>query len=228
MTSLNPVYTVGQQIAETIRLHEGLNRRDAMDRADRDAAPGAHPDAGAPGARLSAPVLRRHAPARDDRDGAVVQSQAADRRRTDHGARCHHPGADPRPAGRDEVAARHGDHADHPCDGRGRRDRAARGGDVCRPGGRGGDGRTAVRQSAAPLHAGPDPLDPAHRQGCGQANAARGDRWRGAEPDRSAAGLPLRAALQVRDAGVHRGACRNCARSKPATRSPASCIEPRR
>src|SRR5271168_5329561 len=33
MTSLNPVYTVGQQIAETIRQHEGLNRRDAMDRA---------------------------------------------------------------------------------------------------------------------------------------------------------------------------------------------------
>ena len=33
MTSLNPVYTVGHQIAETIRLHEDLNRRDAMDRA---------------------------------------------------------------------------------------------------------------------------------------------------------------------------------------------------
>jgi peptide/nickel transport system ATP-binding protein len=33
MTSLNPVYTVGQQIAESIRLHEGLNRHDAMDRA---------------------------------------------------------------------------------------------------------------------------------------------------------------------------------------------------
>jgi len=32
MTSLNPVYTVGDQIAEVIRLHEGLNRRDAMDR----------------------------------------------------------------------------------------------------------------------------------------------------------------------------------------------------
>jgi peptide/nickel transport system ATP-binding protein len=32
MTSLNPVYTVGDQIAEVIRLHEGMNRRDAMDR----------------------------------------------------------------------------------------------------------------------------------------------------------------------------------------------------
>ena len=33
MTSLNPVYTVGQQIAETLRLHEGLGRKAAMDRA---------------------------------------------------------------------------------------------------------------------------------------------------------------------------------------------------
>ncbi len=33
MTSLNPVYTVGHQIAETIRQHEGLSWRQAMDRA---------------------------------------------------------------------------------------------------------------------------------------------------------------------------------------------------
>jgi peptide/nickel transport system ATP-binding protein len=33
MTSLNPVYTVGHQIAETVRTHEDLSRRDAMDRA---------------------------------------------------------------------------------------------------------------------------------------------------------------------------------------------------
>jgi peptide/nickel transport system ATP-binding protein len=33
MTSLNPVYTVGDQIAEVIRLHEGLSRRAALDKA---------------------------------------------------------------------------------------------------------------------------------------------------------------------------------------------------
>jgi peptide/nickel transport system ATP-binding protein len=33
MTSLNPVYTVGEQIAESVRLHEGLSRKAAMDRA---------------------------------------------------------------------------------------------------------------------------------------------------------------------------------------------------
>ena len=33
MTSLNPVFTVGEQIAESVRLHEGLDRRAALDRA---------------------------------------------------------------------------------------------------------------------------------------------------------------------------------------------------
>ncbi len=32
MTSLNPVFTCGEQIAEAVRLHEGLGRRDAMDK----------------------------------------------------------------------------------------------------------------------------------------------------------------------------------------------------
>ncbi len=33
MTSLNPVFSVGNQIAETVRLHEGLNARSSLDRA---------------------------------------------------------------------------------------------------------------------------------------------------------------------------------------------------
>ncbi|MGD9830631.1 MAG: ABC transporter ATP-binding protein [Hyphomicrobiaceae bacterium] len=33
MTSLNPVFTVGDQIAEAVMLHEGLSRKDAHDRA---------------------------------------------------------------------------------------------------------------------------------------------------------------------------------------------------
>ena len=33
MTSLNPVFSVGDQIAETVRLHQGLGRREALDRA---------------------------------------------------------------------------------------------------------------------------------------------------------------------------------------------------
>ena len=33
MTSLNPVFTIGEQIAESLRLHEGLGKKDALDRA---------------------------------------------------------------------------------------------------------------------------------------------------------------------------------------------------
>ena len=149
MTSLNPLFTVGRQISEAIALHQGLSRRDAMDQRGRDAAPRPHPGAGAPRARLSAPALGRHAPARDDRHGAVVQSQGADRRRADHRARRHHPGADPRPDARAAGHARHRDHPDHPRHGRGRRERRPGRGDVCRPQGRGGERRRSVRAARA-------------------------------------------------------------------------------
>lgn len=33
MTSLNPVYTIGDQIAEAIQLHQGLNKKEAIDKA---------------------------------------------------------------------------------------------------------------------------------------------------------------------------------------------------
>ena len=33
MTSLNPVYSIGDQIAETVRVHEGLSRKEALNRA---------------------------------------------------------------------------------------------------------------------------------------------------------------------------------------------------
>ena len=33
MTSLNPLYTIGDQIAETVQLHQNMNHKDALDRA---------------------------------------------------------------------------------------------------------------------------------------------------------------------------------------------------
>ena len=39
MTSLNPVFTVGDQIAESVRLHEGLSRKAAMERAVAERLP---------------------------------------------------------------------------------------------------------------------------------------------------------------------------------------------
>ena len=62
----------------------------------------------------------------------------------------------------------------------------------------------AVRRSAPSLHAGPDPLDPAHRHGGDAQGAARGHSGRGAEPAQAAARLPLRGALPLRDAEVPR------------------------
>ena len=52
---------------------------------------------------------------------------------------------------------------------------AQRGRDVCRQGGRRSQRGRVVRSPAPPLHAGADPLDPAHRQGRDAQGAARGD-----------------------------------------------------
>ena len=95
MTSLNPVFTVGEQIGEAVRLHQGWIARRRARGAVEMLRPGRHPRARAARRRLSAPAVRRHAPARDDRDGARVRAGAADRRRADHRAGRHDPGADP-------------------------------------------------------------------------------------------------------------------------------------
>ena len=112
---------------------QGLQEAGARAR-DRHARPGRHPRALAAHRRLPAPVLRWHAPARDDRDGALLRPRPADRRRADHGARRDGAGADPRPDPRPAagVQLRGRDHHPRPR----RRGRAGRRhpGDVRRPG----------------------------------------------------------------------------------------------
>ena len=101
MTSLNPTLTIGTQITETIRRHLGLSKADADKRAVSLLEEVHIPDAKRRLQRLPPPVLRRDAPTRDDRDRALVQPEAADRRRADHRARRHRPGGrarDPRRA----------------------------------------------------------------------------------------------------------------------------------
>ena len=75
MTSLNPVLTIGRQIGETLRLHQGLNARQAEARAVEMLTlvgiPA--PAAGCVSIRIS---FGRHAAARDDRHGAGLQPQA--------------------------------------------------------------------------------------------------------------------------------------------------------
>jgi peptide/nickel transport system ATP-binding protein len=154
MTSLNPVYTVGEQIAETVRQHERLSRRAALDRAAEMLRlvniPSPRQRVHDYPHQFSGGMRQRVMIA----DGAGLRPEAADRGRADHRARRDDPGADPRPAERDEGTPRHGGPADHPCDGRGGGDGAARRRHVCRQGG-GGSGRgRAVRTASAPLHQG--------------------------------------------------------------------------
>ncbi len=104
-TSLNPCFTIGFQLGETLRLHLGLDRKAARRARDRIARAGRHPGRVEPARRLSAPALGRHEPARDDRDGHRLQSATADRRRADDRARRDHPGADPRSAARPAEAS---------------------------------------------------------------------------------------------------------------------------
>ena len=59
------------------------------------------------GVALSARAVRRHAPARRDRDGARLRPGAVDRRRADDRARRHGAGPDPRPDRRPPARARH-------------------------------------------------------------------------------------------------------------------------
>ena len=98
-TSLNPCFTVGFQLAETLRLHLGLDRTAAHRARWSSSDTVGIPD---PSRRLAAIRIssRAAAPARDDRHGAGLRAGAADRRRADHRARRHDPGPDPRPAAR--------------------------------------------------------------------------------------------------------------------------------
>ena len=94
LSSLNPSYTVGYQIKEVLQASRRLARREAAATRARIARSSRDSRREEPYRCIPAPDVRRHEPARDDRDGRRVQSEAADRRRTHHRARRHHPGAD--------------------------------------------------------------------------------------------------------------------------------------
>ncbi len=94
-SSLNPCYPVGWQIAESLRAHHQVDRRAVRELVIDLLRQVGIPAPETPARRFPASALRRHEPARDDRHGHRLQSAAADRRRTDHRARCHHPEADP-------------------------------------------------------------------------------------------------------------------------------------
>ncbi len=77
MTSLNPVLTIGFQIMEPLLIHLGDDRGRGARARGGAAEDGRHSRPGAPARPVPAPVLRRHAPARDDRDRALLQSRSS-------------------------------------------------------------------------------------------------------------------------------------------------------
>ena len=122
LTALHPFYSIGDQISEGYRIHHKVSKSRAPKRAiemlDRVGIPQANRRVD----DYPAPVLRRHAAARDDRDGAGQRPAAADRRRADHRARRDRAGADPRPAAGPAARVQLRGHHHHPRPRRHRRD----------------------------------------------------------------------------------------------------------
>ncbi|RMO55298.1 hypothetical protein ALQ38_05229 [Pseudomonas marginalis pv. marginalis] len=98
----------------------------------RRVAPGGH--SRSPGAHRQLPprVFRRHAPARNDRRGAGLQPESADRRRADHRPGCDGAGANPAAVAGPARSTRAVDHHDHPRPRRGRANLRRHCRDVCR------------------------------------------------------------------------------------------------
>ena len=141
MTSLNPVLRISRQLIETMTAHRPLHPGRGARAGGVAARAHGHSGPGAGAGFLAAPVLRRHAPARDAGDGVCQRTVADPGRRADHRAGRDDPGADPRPAARAERRSGHRGDPDQPRPRRDRHDLLARAGDVCR---RGGGGRPAA------------------------------------------------------------------------------------
>ena len=112
---LNPVLTIATQMRLALEAHE--TRVEAKPRATRSIealAAVAHSRRRAAPRRLSAPVLRRHAPARRHRDRAAAPAGADRLRRADDGARRVDPGADPDRDAQPRARSRHGADLDQP------------------------------------------------------------------------------------------------------------------
>ena len=212
-TSLNPCFTIGFQLAETLRLHLGLDRKAARKRSIELLELVGIPAARIAPARLSAPDVGRHEPARDDRDGHLLQSAAAHRRRAHHRARRHHPGADPRPAAAAAARAEHGARARHAQHGRGGRHRATRGRDVCGTGDGGARRVEHLCRAPASVHRGAAVGDARAARGGRQARDDSRARARPGRPSR--AGAFSRRAVPTPPRGARNG--RSCARGTTAS-----------
>ena len=183
------------------RVRVEARRAEARDRAP---AAGRHPAARAARLRLPAPVLGRNAPARDDRDGALVQPRHPRRRRAHHGAGRHDPGPDPRADRPAQGRLRLGGHPDHPRSRRRRRGRERHPGHVRGPRRRAGREARHLLRPADAVHVGPARLDPAARPP--EAREALLDRGHAALADQPPPRLQVPPTLPARVQQVRDGA----------------------
>ena len=161
----------------------------------RAASAGRHHRRRAPAGAVSASSLGRHAPARDDRDGSRLQSEADHCRRADDGARRHHSGADPRADEGSVAAPRHRARRDHPQPRRRGALRRSRERDVCGAHHRAGHRRRRLPAASPSLHSRPDALGAAARHAARA--TARDHRGPAAGSAHAAGRLPLRPALPL-------------------------------
>ncbi len=199
--SLNPVMRIGRQIEETIEAHRRCARRRGTAARHRHAARRAHPRAGGAGARLSAPVFGRHAPARRHRHRHGEPAVSPHRRRADDGARRHRAGADHGPPARDERGDGHRHHPHHPQHRAGLALLLARPRHVCRAHRRVGPDGRSLRQAEPSLYRGAAARGAA-RRGAG-ARRPRGDRGKAARSRAQAPGLRLSSALHAAGRHLH-------------------------
>ena len=197
---LNPVFTVGDQITETLRKRAGMNGRDAKRAGDRAPRSGRRSVGGAAPQGLPPPVQRRNAAAGDDRDRDLDPAEAVARGRADDGPRRDHPGGDPGVARRGAGGDGDGRRARLPRPRRDLGDLRRRLRHVRRQGPRGGPRAGRHAQPPPPLYRRPDRGDAVPG---GHRRAARlSDPGAAAEPRRPASRLPVLAALPLQQAGV--------------------------
>ena len=207
LTSLNPLYRIGDQLVETIRTHTQSFGDGRAQARHRSAGRSRHSRAGKTHRRLSARILRRHAPARRDRARDLRRTGTDHRRRADHGARRLGAGADHLADQAPRARSRHRRDAGDPRHGRDRRNLRPRRGDVFRPHRRNRPGAGCRAEPAASLRQGLDGRDP---------DARRRRRAPGADSRARCRGFPRsrRAARSIRAARSRSIAAASSGRSR--------------
>ena len=232
MTSLNPVLTIGQQIMEPLFIHLKMSEGEARARAlellrlvgitDGERRLEQYPHHLSGGMRQRVMIAI----------GLCLQSQAPHRRRADHRARRHHPGADP---GADEgsvAPAPHRAHHHHAQSRRGRPLRRPRQRHVCGAHRRAGQRRRHLPAPLPSLHDRPDALGAAARpaarpsaskpsRGCRRTCARRRPAAGSRRAVRSASTSAARTRRCARSAAGHHSACWRAEEIAAGTLEPA-------